>query len=143
RIAVWGIVILAGLGAAWWVHNGGLTHPKAADPPAIAMPAAPPPAPGEPSATDVLIPPESLERLHLEFATVSEGRVAAEVRVPGAVQPNAYSEVHVTPLAGGVITQVSVELGQTVKRGQTLVQVFSSELSEARMQFATVTAELE
>jgi membrane fusion protein, heavy metal efflux system len=92
---------------------------------------------------EVTIPPTELNRLQLKFAKVTEGAVQAEIRVPGTTQPNAYKQVHVTPLVGGLVTQVSVELGQTVKRGQALVQVFSRELAEAQASYVSFNAELE
>ena len=63
-----------------------------------------PAQPGPPAAeTDVVIPTDSLERLRLKIEPAIERSIAAEVRVPGLVQPNAYNEVHVTPLVPGVV----------------------------------------
>jgi cobalt-zinc-cadmium efflux system membrane fusion protein len=112
--------------------------PKSGVPSAAASSAvAPPPE------MEVTIPAEDLERLHLKFAKVTEAAVKIEVRVPGTVQPNAYKQVHVTPLAGGVVTQVAAELGQIVKRGQALAQVFSRDLAEAQTKYIADNAELE
>ena len=36
-----------------------------------------------PTETDVVIPAESLERLHLKIETVTEKTISAEIRVPG------------------------------------------------------------
>jgi membrane fusion protein, heavy metal efflux system len=91
----------------------------------------------------ISIPSSEVERLRLKFAKVTEASVTTEIRVPGSVQPNAYKQVHVTPLAGGVVTQVAVEIGQSVKRGQTLVQIFSRELAEAQTKYIADGAELE
>lgn len=89
------------------------------------------------------IPAEDLDRLHLKFGKVVEAAVSVEVRVPGTVQPNAYKQVHVTPLVGGVVTHVAVELGQAVKRGQALAQLFSRDLAEAQTAYISTNAELE
>ncbi len=86
---------------------------------------------------------EDLDRLHLKFGKVTEAVVKVEVRVPGTVQPNAYKQVHVVPLAGGVVTQVTAELGQTVSHGQVLAQIFSRDLAEAQTAYVSVNAELE
>ncbi len=48
-----------------------------------------------------------------------------------------------TPIAGGVVTQVSAELGQSVKRGQPIAQVLSRDLAEAQTAFVATSAELE
>lgn len=95
------------------------------------------------SDSDVIIPTDSLERLHLKIEPVAQRTIAAEIRVPGLVQPNAYQEVHVTPLIPGVVTKVFVELGQMVKRGQPLAQLFSNDLAEAQTQLISLQAELE
>ena len=124
------------------------TAPKAGGMPAmpVATSSASSPAPADPRAaqeTEVLIPSGDLDRLHLKFAKVTEATVRVEIRVPGTVQPNAYRQVHVTPLAGGVVTQVAAELGQAVKRGQALAQLFSRDLAEAQTTYVSTSAELE
>jgi len=90
-----------------------------------------------------MIPAAELDRLHLKFDKVTTANVSVEIRVPGTVQPNAYKQVRVTPLVGGVVTEVSAELGQIVKRGQALAQVFSRELAEAQTAYVAFNAELE
>ena len=153
RKALWlllaGVMILAA-GAAWFfLYESPTARPvtKAASIPSIPMSAS---APSSSSATlavsqeaEVTIPAEDLDRLHLKFGKVVQATVSVEVRVPGTVQPNAYKQVHVTPLAGGIVTQVSAELGQTVKRGQTLAQLFSRDLAEAQTAYVSTNAELE
>ncbi len=92
---------------------------------------------------EVTIPANELDRLQLKFAKVTEGAVQPEIRVPGTAQPNAYKQVHITPLVGGTVTQVTVELGQSVKRGQALAQIFSREVAEAQASYVSFNAELE
>ena len=96
-----------------------------------------------PLENDVTIPEESLARLHLKFGAVTESRLSTELRVPGTVQSNGYRDVKVTPLVAGVLTRVPAELGQTVKRGQALAQVFSSDFAAAQMELISMQAELE
>jgi RND family efflux transporter MFP subunit len=63
--------------------------------------------------------------------------------LPGVVQPNAYKQVAVTPLVGGRVTRVLAELGQAVRRGQALADIFSPELAEAETRFVSARAELD
>jgi RND family efflux transporter MFP subunit len=77
------------------------------------------------------------------MTAVTTSAEASRIRVPGVVQANAYKEVIVTPLVGGRITRVHAELGQVVGRGQTLAEVYSSELTEAQRQYLSARAELE
>ena len=109
-------------------------------PAGVSLPAA---APAESKEIEVTVPVESLDRMHLQFAKVTGGTMSIEIRVPGTVQPNAYREVHVTPIAGGVVTQVSAELGQSVKRGQPIVRVLSKDLAEAQTAFVGFEAEFD
>lgn len=133
-------------GATWFFVNGNpwaATASKVTGMPAMPMPSGSSAPPAQPQETEVTIPAEDLDRLHLKFAKVTEATVKVEVRVPGTVQPNAYHQVHVTPLVGGVVTQVSAELGQAINRGQVLAQLFSRDLAEAQTAYVANNAELE
>src|SRR5450631_2828390 len=109
--------LIAGVGAGGWLAQRGMLFPtpKSQRTAASSVPAAAPLAAAalaESKEIEVTVPVESLDRMHLQFAKVTGGTMSTEIRVPGTVQPNAYREIHVTPIAGGVVTQVSVELGQ-------------------------------
>jgi len=147
-----GLVAAVATGVAWILLNGNpfAGEAKKATPaqmaaamPGMPMAAASPTPVGSAQETDVSIPAEDLDRLHLKFGKVVQAAVSVDVRVPGTVQPNAYKQVHVTPLAGGVVTQVAVELGQAVKRGQPLAQLFSRDLAESQTAYVSTNAELE
>lgn len=146
-------VLVAGALAGTWLWRRGNPFPRlgsrlsttASMPMTMPMPMQGPlsPPPESTQEIEISIPAELLARIRLEFAKVTESAVGAQIRVPGRVQPNAYKEVRVTPLVGGVVKQVSVELGQTVKRGQALAQVFSRELAEAQSTYVAFKAQLE
>jgi RND family efflux transporter MFP subunit len=51
--------------------------------------------------------------------------------------------VAVTPLVAGRVTRVSAELGASVRRGQTLAQIYSPELAEAQTKYVSAKAMLE
>ncbi len=127
------------VGVTWFLLNG----IAAVRPPTKVFSLSPPEPEALSQQTDVTIPAEGLDRMHLKFAKVTQTPISVEVRVPGTVQPNAYKQVHVTSLAGGVVTQVGVELGQEVKRGQALAQIFSRDLTEAQTAYISISAELE
>ena len=96
-----------------------------------------------PQSVEISIPSSDVERLNLKFGKVTEATFKVEIRVPGTVQLNAYEHIHVTPLASGVITQVTAEIGQSVKQGQSLVQIFSRNLAEAQTKYLADGAGLE
>lgn len=148
-----GAFVLLGVGAglAYFTmrpadHNTNVQQASGETPP-VASGGSPPRAtvPSGGSAPDVVVTltPEATQRAGIVVATVSEGRADLTLRLPGVVEPNAYKQVVVTPLVGGRITRVSVELGQGVRPGQTLAEIFSPELAEAETRFVSARAELD
>jgi cobalt-zinc-cadmium efflux system membrane fusion protein len=91
----------------------------------------------------VTLTPEATERAGIVLAQVTEGRADAALRLPGVVEPNAYKQVVVTPLIAGRVTRVLAELGQNVRAGQPLAEVFSPEVAEAETRFVSARAELD
>ena len=61
----------------------------------------------------------------------------------GVVQANSYKETPVVSLVGGIVRSVRGELGQNLKRGQTVVVVFSNELADAESRYLTAVAALD
>jgi len=86
---------------------------------------------------------EAVERAGIEVTPVRAGGAGSSARLPGVVQPNAYRQVVVTALVSGRITRVSAQLGEHVRKGETLAQVYSPELAEARTRYVSARAELE
>ena len=116
--------------------------------PAVALPAASAsaPSPAAPAASEpagdveVILTPEAVTRAGLKTAQVSASASAASVTVPGSVMANAYREVKVTPIVGGIVTKVHVELGATVRRGMPLVTLVSAELADAQTKYLSMAA---
>jgi multidrug efflux pump subunit AcrA (membrane-fusion protein) len=74
--------------------------------------------------------------LALLMETAGEVRIVeprASTEVPAVVTANAYREVKVTSLVGGIVRKVHAELGTAVRRGVPLATLFSSELAEAQV----------
>jgi cobalt-zinc-cadmium efflux system membrane fusion protein len=86
---------------------------------------------------------DAVKRAGIELATVTTGAASSGVRIPGTVEPNAYKQVVVTPLIAGRVTRVLVELGNPVRRGHTLAQIFTPELTDAQTKYLSAKAELE
>jgi cobalt-zinc-cadmium efflux system membrane fusion protein len=84
-----------------------------------------------------------MQRAGIVTEVVSATGTASQLRVPGTVQPNAYRKVSVTPLVGGRVTRVLVELGQTVARGALLAEVYSPEVAQARAAYLSARADTE
>jgi cobalt-zinc-cadmium efflux system membrane fusion protein len=94
----------------------------------------------------ITLPPEQAQRAGIKVEPVGEQlatEASAGQAVTGVVQPNAYRETPVVSLVGGIVRNVGAELGQSVRRGQPLVTVFSDELSNAQSRYLTALAELD
>jgi membrane fusion protein, heavy metal efflux system len=117
----------------------------AVDETARAAPTQPSPRPAtEPAGEAVVtIAPEIAQRAGIVVERVTEAKSSAAIRVPGTVEPNAYRQVIVTPIAGGRVTRVLVELGDRVRRGQSMASVYSPELADAQSRLIALRAELQ
>jgi len=112
----------------------GMAAPGKADPPASAK--------GE-EAVEVTLTPEAIERAGIRTADVRSEAALSGITVPGTVMSNAYRDTKVNALVGGIVRQVSVELGSTVEVGQPLAVIFSIELAEAQMKYLSMRAMLQ
>jgi membrane fusion protein, heavy metal efflux system len=137
-------LLAVGAGAAWV----GLRATRAAPPsPGAAGPVvqeAPASATsGSTPDLSVRLGEEAVARAGITLAEVQPGSSIAELRAPAIVEPDAYKLVAVTSLVGGRITDVKVELGQHVQRGQILARMFSPDRAELQTRYVSTKAQLE
>src|SRR5258706_12010141 len=103
--------------------------------------------PGEATAAspdpEINLTADDLKKAQIHTARVMKRATQTSLRVPGLVKPDEYREVHVTPIADGIVRQVPVVLGDHVRTGQPLAIIFSSELAEAETQYLAYLAELD
>lgn len=145
-------LLLAGAGLTFlFLRSADRTAKQGND---LASPAASGPAPASPAppATagdaplpdiEVTLTPDAVARAGIEVASVTSTAATDAVRIPGTIEADAYRRVAVTSVVAGRITRVSAELGQAVKRGSTLAQIYSPGLAEAQTKYLTVRAGLE
>lgn len=158
RWVVIAVVLLAAVAiAVTWLLTRGASQGSIAGRPVPAPTGESVPAPpgagsagttARPGETVVTLSPDKLENAQLKTEVVAEqagmpSAGAAGIRTTGTVQSNAYKEVPVFPIAGGIVRQISVELGNKVNRGQTLATIFSSELADAEAAYLKMAAEVE
>jgi membrane fusion protein, heavy metal efflux system len=144
-----GIALLAaGAGIAYIAvrpaspNNAVQTTAAGAVQPSVGAPSSTP-APSAASEVVITLTPEAIQRAGIVLARVSAGRDGSALRLPGVVQPNAYKQIVITPVVAGRVTRVLAELGQSVRRGQALAEIFSPELAEAETRFVSARAELD
>jgi RND family efflux transporter MFP subunit len=142
--------LLAGAGGMYALMRDG-RNPDAARAVAPGAAATPPPRTGpgvnrdSSTAPDVVVQltKEATERAGIELAEVATQSVSDRLRLPGVVEPNAYRQVSVTPLVGGRVVGVSAQLGDRVRKGASLAQVYSPEVAEARTKYVSAKAMLD
>ena len=95
--------------------------------------------------SDVVVPisQDAGERAGIVVAPVASGTSTSEIRLPGVVEPNSYRQVVVTALVAGRVTKVGPALGDRVRRGQTLAEIYSPALADAQTQYVSALAMLD
>ena len=94
-------------------------------------------------AFEISLTPEAIERAGIRIAEVKSQTSVSVMTVPGTVMSNAYRDTKVNALVGGIVRQVMVELGASVRRGAPLAVIFSGELADAQMKYVSMQAMLE
>ena len=86
--------------------------------------------------------PRSAELAGVETGTVEARQAATVTRVLAEVRYNGNRLAKVTPLAGGVIMSVYVDLGQTVQAGDVLAELSAPGIARAKGAYLSALAEL-
>jgi RND family efflux transporter MFP subunit len=142
-------MLLVGAGGMYFLMRDGripvATNVDTRDATAQQPSAAPAVERGSEMLPDVVVPMtrEAAERAGIVLSRVTTQAVTDSLRLPGVVEPNAYRQVSVTPLVGGRVVSVSAQLGDRVRKGQSIAQVYSPELAEARTKYVAVKAMLD
>jgi RND family efflux transporter MFP subunit len=146
-VGAMGLIALGALGVLLGprVLGGALPALVATAPTALPAPPLPPELAAARIPTDaaeVVLSPEAVTRAGIKTAPAAVVASQTVIQLPGTVLPNAYREVKVVPIVGGIVTKVHVELGTTVQRGASLATLFSAELVEAQTKYLSMQAML-
>jgi len=139
-VAALGFGLAAGAAATYLALGGGMP-PQTAQAPT-------PPQTSQWTATSasevaVLLDPEAVERAKIVVSPVELGTAQTEVRTPAVIEPNAYRQVVITALVAGRMSRVTAELGQHVRRGDLLAELYSPELADAQRAYLSQQADLQ
>jgi membrane fusion protein, heavy metal efflux system len=142
-----GLIAIGAVGATLVLRFGNNTPaaPVTA-PPSLATeaPATAAPTAAEPAdEVEVVLSPEAVAQAGIKTAEVTVVERGTSVQVPGTIMANAYREVKVFPIVGGIVTKLHAELGTAVKRGAPLATLFSAELAEAQTKYLSAKAMVE
>jgi membrane fusion protein, heavy metal efflux system len=147
-IAVLSMLLVGAGGTYLLMRNGRISGAATVDAPsATAVPPSAPPAVerGSEMLPDVVVPltKDAAERAGIVMSKVTTQAVTDSLRLPGVVEPNAYRQVSVTPLVDGRVVSVSARLGDRVRKGQPIAQVYSPDVAEARTKYVGAKAMLD
>ena len=78
----------------------------------------------------------------LQIDTVRNEPVRNELTLSGQIATNGDKTVRVYPLVGGVVEQLTVELGDHVTKGQVLAVIRSGEIADLQNQSSTAGTDL-
>ena len=92
---------------------------------------------------EISLTPDAVERAGIKIAEAKTQSSIAGVTVPGTVMSNAYRDTKLNALVGGIVREVTVELGADVRRGAPLAVIFSAELADAQTKYLSMRAMLE
>ncbi len=94
-------------------------------------------ASNSPAEQTLTLPPEQVEQIKFETETVGETLLSdvASATSTGVIQANQYAETPVISLVGGVVRNVSAELGEFVRQGETVAVVYSDELAKSESNY--------
>ncbi|WP_180088287.1 efflux RND transporter periplasmic adaptor subunit [Acinetobacter sp. YH12219] len=79
----------------------------------------------------------------IKIATAENGLVENIIQLPGKLAVNTDQQAHISPNFSGHVEQVSVALGQTVQKGQTLAVLSVPELIDQQANLRMVEANLD
>lgn len=147
-IAIVAVVAIAGIALLVWLLRPGSSGAGRPVPPPRTIAIDQPGSQGNTTASTeptITLQPEQVERAGIKVEAVGEmmSGEAAGQQATGVVQPNAYRETPVMSLVGGIVRQISPELGQNVRKGQTVAVVSSNDLAEAQSRYLTALADLD
>lgn len=95
------------------------------------------------AASEVHLEPGEIREFGLEIAEAGPGEVVLVAVLPGEVQVNPDTLVHITPRVPGVVREVHKGLGDEVRAGELLAVLDSRELAEAKANFLAARQRLE
>lgn len=93
-------------------------------------------------ANKVVMDDAQIQAAAIQVASAAPARIIQLLQFPGEIQINDDRTVHVVPRVPGIVEQVMVSTGQSVKKGQTLAVFSSQMISEQRSALQTAQKRL-
>ncbi len=90
----------------------------------------------------IFIPEESPLRQRIAIGEVETATIRRQVSAPASVEAMPAKRANIFPPAGGRIVQLFVNMGQTVRAGQPLFEIYSPEMAEVQTEFISARSAL-
>jgi len=144
-VAIGAVVAIAAIAVLAWFLWPGKTGKPVPAPRSVSFGESSSPQTATTGEQVLTLAPEQLQRAGLKIETVGEkpSTEAIGQMTTGVVQANTYKETPIASLVGGIVRAVKPELGQTVRRGDTVAVVSSNELAESQSRYLTALAALD
>lgn len=86
---------------------------------------------------------EQIKSAGIELAVATPRSMSTSVTFPGEIRFDEDRTTHVVPRVGGIVEEVKVDLGQSVKKGQVLAVIASQQISDQRSELNAAQRRLE
>jgi len=86
---------------------------------------------------------EEMREFGVETGIAASGKLHTYVSLPGEVSINPDRLVHIVPRVSGVVREVMKTIGDTVRAGEIMAIIESSELGQAKIEYITFKKQLE
>lgn len=85
---------------------------------------------------------EERDKFGIMVATAGSGKLTTQIRLPGEIVLNADRVAHIVPRAPGIVREVLVSVGDTVRTDEVMAWLESAELGEAKVDYLAKWAKL-
>jgi|GEM_PF-205803 len=89
----------------------------------------------------VKLPKDMIEQGLIEISKVERMNFSSDSPLTGEIGFNERKTIHISPRVSGVVSRVMIDLGDSVKAGEILVELESAELAEAQAKYLETLAE--
>ncbi|HBB96253.1 MAG TPA: hypothetical protein DC054_12760 [Blastocatellia bacterium] len=144
-IVIVAIAAVAGVAIAAWALWPGKAGKPIPAPRSVSFGDSPNPQTSISGDQKLILTSEQLQRAGLKIEAVGEkpSSEAMGQMTTGVVQANTYKETPIMSLVSGIVRNVKPELGQAVRRGDTVAVVSSNELADVQAGYLTAVAALD
>lgn len=92
-------------------------------------------------AQEVELSVQQIKLASIKSQTILSQKLSTQLLAPGEVKANGYNSYYLSPRVESVVLKRFVTLGETVKKGQPLIRLFSEEVAQAQADYRLAHAD--